>query len=137
MTRSKITANQISSIVVSASDATQRSTSSTTYTTLTGAPSVTVDVGVNGILVVHITALIWIDSGSPDAYQSFALSGANTVASSDGRSISNKTSTGIGVGATFVLTGLTAGSTTVTLQQRVNATGNGNFMNKNLAVEVR
>lgn len=137
MAKQKININQVSPIVATASDAAVRATTSQTYVTLTSATSVTVTVGTSGILVVHMTALIWVDGGTPDGYQSFALSGANTVAASDGRSISNKSTAGIGVGATFVLTGLAPGSTTVTLQQRVNATGTGSFMNKNLTVEAK
>lgn len=137
MARSKFNPTQTAPLISTASDATARATTSTSYATLTSAPSVTVKVGANGILQISMTALIWASAALADCYQSFELSGANTLAASDARSISNRSSNGVGLGATFVLTGLTPGDTTVTLRQRVSQAETGNFMNKNLAVEVK
>lgn len=128
-----VTANELDLDPASSSVATSQSTSSTSYTDLATVHSVAVTVGANGILLVSIASLIYYSAGTPDTYMSFALSGANTLAASDARSISNKSANGITVGASFLLTGLAAGATTVTAKHKVNAgASTGVFLNRNL-----
>jgi hypothetical protein len=127
-----VTANKLGLSPVASSVATAQSTSSTTFANLATVHSVTATVGTNGILLVGVTALIHISSGTPDAYMGFALTGANTVAATENQSISHKATDGIGVGAVFMITGLTPGSTVVTAKHKVNAAGTGNFLNRNI-----
>ena len=108
---------------VSAFTSTSGTTSSTSYTaTLSSGgtnPSVT--------LVTGTTALVHLRyRGSPppagaQAYCSVAVSGAGTVAASDDNGLFTNTGL-LGHGHSFVLTGLTAGTNTFTIQYRV--TGN-------------
>ena len=125
-----------------ASVATSESTTSTTYTDLTTpGPAVTVDVGPQGVAVVTITG--FVDGRYDENYAtsgqwwegrvSFAVSGANTSAAADTRSMGGHArlvggtgsvaSTNLRTGATFVLTGLTPGSTTFTMKYRRNDFG--------------
>jgi len=105
--------------------ATNESTTSASFTNLaTVGPAVTVAVGVNGLLLVGIYALE--DSGTADTRPSmgFELSGANAAVATDNRSLVMEASTGgaeVRHGAVFLLTGLTAGSTTLTAKYKRKA----------------
>lgn len=65
---------------------------------------------------------------------SFALSGANTQAAIDNFAIAYNGSAIIRLGATFTLTGLTPGSTTVKAKYSVNA-GTGTFVDRKITAE--
>lgn len=100
------------------------SSSSQSYEDGSGANiSKLIKIGKNGKLAVSIGALIWRTGTISDAYMSFALSGANNIAANDTRAIANRMTDGVGLGRSFLLEGLTAGDTTVTLKYRVGAVG--------------
>jgi hypothetical protein len=96
-------------------------TTSTTYTaTLTGTPgtngSVTLSTGTTALIAIasHIST-----SAGAASFVSFAVSGATTLAASNLYDIeSTSTSAYTTAARTFVLTGLTAGTNTFTLQYR-------------------
>ena len=110
---------------------TSGTTASTSYTsTLSGstAPAATVTIGSNGILLV-----IWRaqsqNSGANNNHTSVALSGANTVAASDNYCTLNQSTAPVtGYGTSHMFTGLSTGSTTVTMNYRVSG-GTGTFSN--------
>ncbi len=103
--------------------ATSESTSSTTYTDLTTTTDeVTVKVGTSGVVLVAIQTEITYASGSGgNPLLSFAMSGANTQAATDGYAAGSEAyPLTPGFGATFPLFGLTAGATTFKLKYRVS-----------------
>jgi hypothetical protein len=97
--------------------ATLQTTTSASYTGLTTAQTVTCTVGVNGVLLVGWNADIF-NSGANFNLCSVALSGANTIASSDDWALVQVGTVEVGAGRTKMYVGLTPGSTTVTLQFR-------------------
>jgi hypothetical protein len=118
----------------SVSVAANESTTSTTYTDLTTTTdTVTVTIGASGKAMVTIVALIFSSGTIGDNYVSFAVSGATTTAAADTKSISNRNTAGVSVGGTFIVTGLTAGSTTFKMKYRTSA-GTGNYLNRNIGV---
>ena len=116
-------------------------TNSVTYTGLTTATAVTVTTGTKAL--VTVTAYIWQNSNSATlhAYSSFAVSGATTLAAADERAAQvwiNTTSAnslnGFRYSGTFLVTGLTAGSNTFTMQYR-NRTGEyGGYADRSISV---
>lgn len=124
-----------STIVTSA-----ETTTSTSYADLTTTTdTVSVTIGANGLALVSLyCGLMYNNTATTGyAYVSFAVSGASTVAASDNRSLlvlpTGANVPQIGVGATFLLTGLTAGSNTFKMKYRV-AAGTGGFGNRTIAV---
>lgn len=114
--------------------ATQQSTTSTTYTNLaTSGPAVTVTTGTKALVI--ITSQVQNDAGNAQAYMSFAVSGATTIAASDTTRLSiETTSAKMTASAAYVVT-LTAGSNTFTSQYRVgNTAGTVYFQNRNIFV---
>jgi hypothetical protein len=111
--------------------ATSETTASTSFVALATAQSFSVTVGTSGILQVTIGATL-SNSGANASYVGFALSGVNSVASSDAKSIINVGTNAASFGRTFLLTGLTPGATTVTLQFRVSG-GTGTFSGRELS----
>jgi hypothetical protein len=116
--------------------ATSETTASTTYTDLTTpGPAVTVTVGASGMVMVLIYGQLGNTNVGSQSFISFAASGANTQAASDGMAlgvqIASSAGLGISAGATFLLTGLNPGSTTFTSKYRVTAT-TGNFSNRRI-----
>lgn len=119
--------------------ATSQSTTSTTYVGLTTAQAVTVTTGTKAL--VSISASFQNAAGvNVGARMSFAISGATTVAASD------EFSTGIAFlgtgggnyqvknGATFLVTGLTAGSNTFTAQFLKGAGDTPGFAERTISV---
>lgn len=105
--------------------ATNESTASTTYTDLaTPGPAVTVTVGSSGILLVGFACEQF---NGPTPVTSVALSGANTVAAADG--FGQSISADIRTGRTHLFTGLSAGSTTVTMKYRTTG-GTSNWKDR-------
>jgi hypothetical protein len=95
-----------------------------------GSTSCTAVVGNSGILEVTVSAAMFPGSSGAigQIFVSFALSGANTLAASDNNAViygAGTTSTGIysGSSRTTLLTGLTPGSTVITVWFK---TGSGN-----------
>lgn len=136
MARTKLQAPQISTGITAAANAATVSSSSATYISpASNNIAVTVVVPASGQVQVCISGLVFMTTNNVgDGYMSFVLSGANTVASTDARSISNRNTAGIGMGACFLLTGLTPGSTTFTTQIRCSA-DTVNILNRNISVE--
>lgn len=111
--------------------ATAETTASTSYTNLaTPGPSVTVDVGASGVLMVF-----WSCQQADVSLMSVELSGANTVAASDDWA-SYWSGVTDGQHSMFHLfSGLTPGSTTVTAKYRVTS-GTRSYRRRNLTVLV-
>lgn len=118
----------------SASIDTNQTTTSTSYVDLTTAgPSVTLTTGTSAI--VFISAVQRNDGGAGN-YVSVAVSGATTLAASDGNALyTNQDGAQQRIGGAVMkkLTGLTAGSNTFTLKYRVTA-NTGYFYNRSIAV---
>lgn len=112
--------------------ATSQTTTSTSYTDLaTAGPAATVTIGDNGLALVVIRCRMASNTDNALTYMGVAMSGANTESASDTyaaqRRISDANSAGFEtIEATFLRTGLTAGSTTFTSKYKVN-TGTGTF----------
>jgi hypothetical protein len=121
---------------------TEETTTSADWVDLTTAgPAVTVDVPASGILQVSISCHMRNSSSNVQgATMGFALSGANTVAADDPYTIrrypTNETARSDSRGATFVLTGLNSGSTTITAKYRRLEGGTGVFSNRELSAMV-
>lgn len=101
------------------------STTSTSYTTtLSGSPgtnpSVTLTTGTTALLMLSMS--IVTSSGIAGAIGSVAVSGATTLAASDNWMVVNGNTGSITSARTIILTGLTAGTNTFTIQYR-NAGG--------------
>jgi len=106
---------------VAAAVNTSQSTNSTTYTDLaTAGPSVIVTVPPSGKLLVSVTSGESGSVASASCYTSVALSGANTVASSDTQALILTGNNLQQASATFLLGGLAPGSTTATVKYRVS-----------------
>lgn len=108
----------------SAEVVTDQSTSSTSYTDLgTIGPQVSVMVGSSGLLLVG-----WnVQHDDGNGFTSIALSGANTSSASDNICLHGNQI----FGRTYVYTGLTPGSTTVTMKYRAG-TGTSGFQRRSL-----
>lgn len=104
------------------------STSSASFVSLTGGPAVTVTVGSSGVLWVGFAAQLSV--GTSNCQVSVALSGANTVAASSDWALISTVAT-VEMGRTYVFTGLSAGSTTVTMQY-LSASGTASFLRRSL-----
>lgn len=113
--------------------ATSEATSSTSYTNLaTIGPAVTVDVTTSGSLLV----VVFCESQQPSGdthYISPALSGANTLAAADSNAAYQISTAWVTIGRLVVITGLTAGSTTVTAKYRTGAGLSNDFRNRSIA----
>jgi len=121
--------------------ATNESTVSTTYAALTTVgPAVTVVIGANGLALVSLYGKFAQTSNQGTAAMGFSVSGASTQAAADNYSLMFTRATGDDadnqrIGATFLLTGLTPGSTTFTcLYKRLTATGTSFFADRRIAV---
>lgn len=114
---------------------TSQTTTSTSFVGLTTAQAVTVTVGDSGALLVGISAEAVNNTAHTQSKISFALSGANTSSSDGTRYIyyqAYANNAGGAIAGTFLLTGLTPGSTTATLQFSVTA-GTGTFSNRTIS----
>lgn len=124
---SPLAPDDLASGIVGAAETLEGTTTSTTYTTtLSGSPgtnpSVTFAVPASGIVLLTIGTGMSINSSVNTARISFALTGANTLAADNTRAIrltplvADHFTT---LQKSFLLTGLTAGSTTATLHYAV------------------
>ena len=108
-----------------------QTTNSTTYVDLaTAGPSTTVTVAASGVVLVAISAAIQPTNGN-DAFVGFATDGTNPANDAQAMSAHSTLSS---FGATYRLTGLTAGSHTFKLVYRVSGGGNATFSNRNIIV---
>lgn len=123
-----IAARSITSAIVATSEA----TASTSYTALaTPGPAVSVVTG--GQALVSLYAAV-VNSTTGLSLMSFAVSGATTITAADNTAIGGATgSTGMRVGGSFIVTGLTPGTNTFTAQYKVSA-GTGTFVDRKLLV---
>lgn len=113
--------------------ATSQTTTSTAFTDLTtSGPAVTVTVPTSGAVLVTVTGRLF-NSAANFTIMGFALSGANTVAGTDTRSLLVFGTNAVQASATYLVTGLTAGSTTFTAKYRVSA-GTGTFSDRSILV---
>jgi hypothetical protein len=111
-------------------------TTSTSYTaSLSGSPgtnpSVTLVTGTSALVL--FTANISIGAGGSVAVMSVAVSGASTIAASDNYDIETGLTGALPLTRTFVLTGLTAGTNTFTLNYRCTSS-TATYFRRNLVV---
>lgn len=119
--------------------ATSQTTTSTSYTGLSTAQTLSVTVGPNGLLLVGVGCDMTNNTGDAFCWMSFALSGGNTLASADVNAVMHQTQ-GAGhqqaASRVTLLTGLAAGATTVTAQFKVQTggggAGTGTFVNRTM-----
>jgi hypothetical protein len=114
--------------------ATSQATSTATYTDLaTAGPAVTVSVSSSGKALVMVTASM-IEADIKGCYMSFAVSGNTTVSSSDTQAlILESYGTAFQGTATYLVSGLTAGSNTFTAKYRANGEA-CTFANRSIVV---
>lgn len=99
-------------------------TSSTSYVDLDG-PSVTIDIGSNGIALVG-----WaMQAGAAQMFMAVQVSGANTIAANDDRALFSVAN--IAFGRTAVFSGLAPGQTTFTAKYRI-VTGSGTVIRRSI-----
>ena len=128
-----ITSSSITS--ASATVATTQTTTSVTYTDLaTSGPAVTITTGTKALVVVTARANISL-TGGKNAFFSYAVSNATTIAASDavGAQESFAQNTNGRYSAVSRLTTLTAGSNTFTMKYR-RSSGTGEFSDREIIV---
>jgi hypothetical protein len=113
-------------------------TTSGTYTaTLSGGagtnPSVTLSTGTTA-MVTH-SCLMKVDNVAQGGVQSVAVSGASTIAASDDWYVYSEITNYLTLSFTFVITGLTAGSNTFTLNYRQGSATNATYGDRTLIVQ--
>lgn len=124
---------------VSARTTAQGLRAASAYTaTLTGTPgtnpSVTLTTGTTALVSLYMEGETGAGAGS-NIMMSFAVSGATTLAASDAyRIINSAIQITFAFGNTFVVSGLTAGSNTFTLQY-ASSVGGGAFRNRSIIVQ--
>ena len=118
--------------------ATNETTTSTSYTDLaTAGPAVTITTGTKALVIVN--AGLYNPTSGTTASMSYAVSGATTVGASDTWRLLSGAWTGANVvpwiraGATYLATGLTAGSNTFTAKYAVSA-GTAYFRERTIVV---
>lgn len=115
--------------------ATNQTTTSTTYTGLTTASSVTVTTGTKAL--VMITCELEMTATTDRAFMSYAVSGATTIAASDAFALNMKIAAAQTIDAhsyAYIVTGLTAGSNTFTTQFRSSSGSTVYFANRRISV---
>ena len=125
---------------VAATTDTSGTNTSTSYTaTLTSGgtnPSVTLVTGTTAL--VHLTSIIYNATTTAYSYVSVAVSGATTLAASDANAIQyspvNTIAADQQMSRSILLTGLTAGTNTFTIQYKVSA-GTGNHSRRTIVVQ--
>jgi hypothetical protein len=108
-------------------------TTSTTYGNLADGVTTSVSVGTGPRALVSIYANFNNNTNGSRTWMSFAVSGATTVAAADTSSIVHSFNGGMRWGASFLVTGLNAGTNTFTLQYRVTA-NTGTYSVRRIAV---
>lgn len=120
---------------ISGSNLAEGTTTSTTYTDLTGTgigPQVTLETGPQAFVIVRCSLE---NSGAGSARMSYIVSGATSQAAADNRSVHVFGSAGVNVGAAEValLSSLTPGENTFTAKYRVSS-GTGTFSSRRIMV---
>jgi hypothetical protein len=108
-------------------------TTSTSYGNLadTVTTSVTVSTGTKALVLLYTNISNSVNGNR--TWCGYAISGATTLAAADDRSVNHSSNQGMRWGATFLETGLTAGSNTFTMRYRVTA-GTGTFSARRIGV---
>jgi hypothetical protein len=116
----------------SATVATNQTTTSQSYTDLaTAGPAVTLTTGTKALVIMSSYSVV----GTGDnAFTSFAVSGATTIAATDNYAISQSGTNRQSVSRATCLTTLTAGSNTFTMKYRGSGGGTGDFANREIIV---
>lgn len=125
-----VTPDKLSTGAAKSEVTTSQATGSTSYVDLATVQSVTVTVGANGLLLVNWGCQM-LNSGANGSYSAIALSGANSYSASDNDLIYISGSSGAAHGRSKLFTGLTPGSTTVTMKFKVDG-GTGTFLRRSL-----
>ena len=119
--------------------ATFESTTSTSYTNFTTATAATLTTGTKALVIIGCEQMAR-NMAEESVFLSFAVSGATTSASVDDRGFTLTTSTTanrpkVGGSRVFLMTGLTAGSNTFTMQIKITgATSSGGAQNRTVTV---
>lgn len=128
---------QLTTGAQSALVATSQTYASATFGDLaTVGPTVTVNIGANGLALVSLYASISNSDASNSTGMSFAMSGANTQAAQTGfylAQIASAVADSMRSSAVFLLTGLNPGATTFTAKYRASG-GTGSFADRRIAV---
>jgi hypothetical protein len=109
--------------------AAQQTANGTTYATLPGGPSVNATIGPSGTAMVTITAGI-LPSGGNTGFMGISI---DNGAASDTQALAADTNF-VQASATFVITGLSAGSHSFAARYRANPSGNAQFANRSIIV---
>jgi hypothetical protein len=139
LVNASVTPSKLATGAAQAFVTTVENTTSTSYADLTTTTdTVTVTIGANGLALVSIhCGEITNGTSTTRTRVSFAVSGATTQAATDTYSLqvvtSNASLPQIGASGVFLLTGLTAGSTTFKMKYKVDS-GTGSFTNRRIAV---
>jgi len=123
-------------VAAEASVATAQTRSNTAYGALTTAgPAVTATITSSGKALVMISSLMQSNTDDDNCLMGYAVSGNTTIAASDTDSIrGSERSNAVRLGATYLVTGLTAGSNTFTAQYRSSTTNTCTFTDRNIVV---
>ena len=116
----------------SATVATSQTTSSGSYTDLTTpGPAVTVTTGTKALVIISDYSVVGVGD---NAFTSFAVSGATTIAAADAYAISQSGTNTQSVSRATRLSTLTAGSNTFTMKYRGSGGGTGTFKDREIIV---
>ena len=118
---------------VGANDGTSSTYTGTSYGISTGGINPTVTLVTGTTAEISLSSLI-NNTLVTNTFMSIAVSGAGVVAANDFYSAYNQNTIGVVSSRTFILTGLTAGTNTFTLNYRV-ASGTGTFLWRYLSVQ--
>jgi hypothetical protein len=118
---------------------TSATTSSTSYvTTLTSdGTAISCSLLTGTTAMISYSAIGYNNTAASSCYATISVSGATTIAAADSNSsgaTSAGTNYGINMNRTMILTGLTAGVNTFTLNYKVNS-GTATYLNRNLVVK--
>lgn len=128
---STVTADKLNTGAQQAYVVTSEATASTSFVDLaTVTDTITVTVGANGLLLVSIYA--WLNNSAANSTSvGFTLSGANTLAAADEYSLFVIGTSVTQMGATFLLSGLSTGSTILKMKYKVSA-GTGTYSRRRI-----
>jgi hypothetical protein len=125
------------SVPTTAVVATSQTTTSTSYTDLaTSGPAVTATVSSSGSALIMLTAQLSNSNNNRTCWMGFAVSGATTVAAADAQSVnflSANANASAQFTATYLVTGLTAGSNTFTAKYKASA-NTCTFVNRSITI---
>lgn len=140
LANASVTSNKLATGAATALVATSQTATSTSYGDLaTTGPAVTVTIGANGLALVCLSASMTNSSAGGDgALTSFAISGATTMAAGTSPYIlfyQTWTTSSLGeFGATWLVTGLTPGSTTFTVKYAAFSGGTAGWKDRSISV---